>query len=528
MPKSIKEIGYLAFSAAGLTSVVIPDGVTAIDKCLFANCKALTSVKLHKNITSIAESAFSNCESLVSINLPDTLTTIEEYTFYGCNNLTSIHLPSKLTSIGNNAFYGCEKLTSVDFPSGIKSIGNWAFGRCQALTSVTLPSGLTTVENYAFAYSHGIRSVTIPDSVKHLGNGVFEYCISLESLSIPKNLTDIGDSAFRKCELLADKKGFVVINKILFDYAGSSKNVNIPYGITRIAGYALSEKDFMLSVNIPDSVTTIEEQAFGFCWRLTSATIPDSVTSIGEKAFLCCTSLKSLIVPESVTSIGSEAFYGYPTPMETVLMGKKGSYVQKYAQSYDIKFKAITSFPTANKAVLSSDSIVLGNTVTVNCAAKEGTAPYTYAVYYRKEGTSKWTTLQGYKSNSTVTFKPGAAVNYEVRVAVKDASGNIVRKDMPLSVKKPLANTSRLNLSAIKLGEKVKVRCFAENGETPYTFSVQYKKSGTTKWTNLAVNSTNNIFVLKPAAATSYDIRVTAKSSDGQVSKKTLTLTVTK
>ena len=60
------------------------------------------------------------------------------------------------------------------------------------------------------------------------------------------------------------------------------------------------------------------------------------------------------------------------------------------------------------------------------------------------------------------------------------------------------------------------------------TRTVMYKKSTAQKWVALAVNSANNIFVLKPASAVKYDILVTAKSSDGQVAKKTLTLTVTK
>lgn len=119
-------------------------------------------------------------------------------------------------------------------------------------------------------------------------------------------------------------------------------------------------------------------------------------------------------------------------------------------------------------------------------------------------------------------------MNYDIRVAVKDAAGKIVRKDMALTVKKPFTNTSKLNLDTIKLGEKIKVHCFAKNGETPYTFSVQYKKSTSEKWVNVAINSTNNIFVIKPASATAYDVRVTAKSPDGQVSKKILSFTVTK
>ncbi len=281
-------------------------------------------------------------------------------------------------------------------------------------------------------------------------------------------------------------------------------------------------------VVVPDTidgkkVTSIGGHAFYNCESLTSVTIPDSMTSIGSSAFSECKSLTSVTIPDSVTSIGDEAFDG----CTMTINGKEGSYAETYAKENYIPFNAV-KFSVSNKSTLSANSIVLGKSVTINCAAKGGTAPYTYAVYYRKAGTTKWTTAQGYKTNATVKITLKAAVNYEIRVAVKDATGKIVRKDMILAVKKPFTNTSKLNLETIKLGEKVKVRCFAENGETPYTFSVQYKKSTSEKWTNVAINSTNNIFVLKPASATTYDIRVTAKSPDGQVSKKNLSFTVTK
>ena len=234
--------------------------------------------------------------------------------------------------------------------------------------------------------------------------------------------------------------------------------------------------------------------------------------------------IPSTIGGKSVTSIGDYAFENCES---LTIRGKSGSYAETYAKDENIPFKAIT-FPVTNKSSLSADSVILGKSITVNCAAKEGTAPYTYAVYYRKAGTEKWTAAQGYKENAQVKITPKAAADYEIRVFVKDASGKTARKDFTLAVKKPFANTSKLNLDTIKLGEKVKVRCFAQNGEQPYKFSVMYKKSTAQKWVVLASNSTNNIFVMKPGAAVKYDVLVTAKSPDGQTAKKTLTFTVTK
>ena len=357
-------------------------------------------------------------------------------------------------------------------------------------------------------YQGSDADVVIPDTidgkkVTSIGDEAFKYCESLTSVTIPDSVTSIGNEAFAGCTSLT--------------------TVTIPDSVTDIGSYAFYGCTSLTSVTIPDSVTSIGEGAFYECTSLTSVTIPDSVTSIGDRAFGDCTSLTSVIIPDSVTSIGNRAFYGCTG---LTIQGKSGSYAETYANENNIPFEAIAEL--TNQSILSADSIVLGKSVTVSCAAKYGTAPYTYAVYYRKAGTTKWTTAQGYKTNATVKFTPKAAVNYDIRVAVKDATGKIVRKDMTLTVKKPLANTSKLNAETIKLGEKVKVRCFAENGEAPYTFSVLYKKSSATKWTSLAVNSTKNIFLLKPGAAVNYDICVIARSADGQSAKKTLTLNVTK
>lgn len=180
-----------------------------------------------------------------------------------------------------------------------------------------------------------------------------------------------------------------------------------------------------------------------------------------------------------------------------------------------------------NRSFLNTKSIPLGKSVTVTCAASGGKKGYTYAVYYRKAGIEHWSAVQDYSTNAIVDIVPKASVDYEIRVAVKDSNGKIVRKDMTMTVEKPLRNTSCLNADSIRLGEKVKIRCFAENGQSPYTFSIQYKAPNSEKWLNFELNSTKNLFLMQPSSVGVYTIRVTAKSPDKQSARKDLTLNVT-
>ena len=552
IPATVKSIGKEAFrECLGLTSVTVAGSGTTIGDYAFSDCDSLTSVKIPDKLKNIGEGTFSNCEGLADKNgfviyrtvlydyfgsktdvkIPESITEISGSAF-AYQSITSVDIPTSVKGIGRNAFCRCYKLTSITIPDSVTRIGNSAFFECENLTAVEgcsklaairIPTAVNSIGNNAFQGCSSLTTITIPASVTSIGNNAFEDCSALTSYNIPDSVKSIGSSIFKGCKGLADAQGFVIFQNALQSYYGTQETVRVPENVTKIDPDVFSYCHTMKYIVLGSNITEIGTEAFFWCENLTSITIPDGVTELSQEMFFRCYALKSVTIPDTVTFIGDDAFYD----CSPTIKGKAGSYAETYAKKHGIPFKVV-SFPVANKSTLSSDKVVLGKNVTVNCAAKDGTGPYTYAVYYRKAGTTNWTIVQGYKNNATVTFKPGAAVNYEVRVAVKDANGKIVRKDMTLSVKKPLVNTSQLNLNTIKLGEKVKVRCFAEDGETPYTFSVQYKKSNLTKWSNIAVNSTNNIFVLKPASATTYDIRVTAKSSDGQVAKKTLTLTVTK
>lgn len=115
--KPVTMIDHVAFhNSSVVTSVTIPDSVTAIPDYAFGFCSQLTNISIPNSVTFIGFSAFNSCTSLKSITLPSSLSTIQSYAFYNCGNLKTIRIPVSVTSIGNYAFDVCPSLMTVTYP----------------------------------------------------------------------------------------------------------------------------------------------------------------------------------------------------------------------------------------------------------------------------------------------------------------------------------------------------------------------------------------------------------------------------
>ena len=139
----VETIDNTAFQNSAVTSVTIPDSVTAIYSGAFANCSQLTNISIPNSVTFIGFSTFEHCTSLKSITLPSSLNSISEALFFGCSQLTTIHIPDSVSSIQSYAFYHCGNLETIRIPVSVTSIGNNAFADCPSLMTVTYPGSKT-------------------------------------------------------------------------------------------------------------------------------------------------------------------------------------------------------------------------------------------------------------------------------------------------------------------------------------------------------------------------------------------------
>ena len=198
----------------------------------------------------------------------------------------------------------------VEIPVWLTSVPEEAFCSNWKLESVSIPEGITEIGPLAFFGCKKLESISLPQSVIRIGNSAFATCEKLKQVLIANPEIQIGSGAFSDCKQLSGADGFVIINRILFQYYGRGGNVVIPDGITRIDAGAFSKCSKLTGVTLPQGVTEIGYAAFTHCEKLANITIPEGMKKIGNSAFSDCSCLTNIVLPEGVTEIGDSAFIG--------------------------------------------------------------------------------------------------------------------------------------------------------------------------------------------------------------------------
>ena len=206
---------YKKMVEAGITDIVIPEGVTKIEANAFSGCTELKSVTIPKSVTRIGYNAFYNCTGLTEIKFnaescADLGGESDVFANAGkssggisvCFGESVKRIPANLFS--TYAESDTPKVNSVIIGDNVESIGEYAFSRCSELNSIVIGKNVKTIETSAFRACEGIKSIRIPGSVERIEVDAFAFCTSLESISFEKNgsLSIIGNSAFYYCEKL--------------------------------------------------------------------------------------------------------------------------------------------------------------------------------------------------------------------------------------------------------------------------------------------------------------------------------------
>ena len=133
---------------AGITDIVISDGITSVGDYAFYNLTALKTVSMPETLTDIGEYAFSNCVALENVDLSH-ISKIESYAFRYCLSLTDIVVYSD-TSYGTNVYTNCSGINSVVINAGVTEIKENILNNCGTIASLEVPEAVTKISENAF------------------------------------------------------------------------------------------------------------------------------------------------------------------------------------------------------------------------------------------------------------------------------------------------------------------------------------------------------------------------------------------
>lgn len=368
IPASYTSLCINAFNFdVALKEVAFGEGtqIDTIPVGAFAYCSALSTIIIPNSVTTIDKSAFCN-SGLTQIVIPGNVANINEKAFNGCGKLSSVTFEESDVDLtfGNNAF-GMLKptktvpyesaLTNFTFPARTVKIGQYVLQYCMSLKELTFeaPKGEPkdlTIEKNAFAaaaqsshnsvasstypYSPELKSVTIPARTVSIGDAAFANQIFIEDVIYEEgfNIKTLGNYAFFGCIAFKSLEisNIETIGTGAFGVPTSSAGAQIKYFTAESPADAISTEAnsaALTSLVIGKGVKTINTTAFYGQYKLAQVTFDDGVEQILNNSFWLSgvenTALTTLILPKSLTSLGNatvSAFRGSWSGLTSIVL----------------------------------------------------------------------------------------------------------------------------------------------------------------------------------------------------------------
>ena len=152
-----------------IKEIVLSNGITGLGDRLFYHCANAKTVSLPATLTSIGDSAFAQEDAaigytagLTSVTIPQAVTAIQSYAFYH-TAIAEVTVPASVKTWGKYAFSGCAKLKTARVACDF--IGAFAFTRCTALSSLTISANCRTFGENMLTYCESLTAITYEGTI---------------------------------------------------------------------------------------------------------------------------------------------------------------------------------------------------------------------------------------------------------------------------------------------------------------------------------------------------------------------------
>ena len=280
------------------TDIKLPIGCDRIGNRVFDGYKGITSIVIPEGVTSIGEEAFSYCLKLEKISFPKSLKQMSLSTFYSCKikelNIEDISAWASISISKPDHWMG-------GLPSPF-SDQTKLFLKGKEIDNLVIPGTIGRIGSYAFMHCTSINTIEICEGVSDIGDYAFFGCKSIEKIKFPSSIKTIGDSAFKACSSL--KEVFIPDMQLWSQVVFKNDSSPVVEGVSLLVN---GERTNGLSID-----THIENNntIYSGHKEIETIIINEGVTEIPPKAYEKCTNLKKVVIPTSLKKIGYYAFEG--------------------------------------------------------------------------------------------------------------------------------------------------------------------------------------------------------------------------
>lgn len=305
-----KWSAYKSFIGTGVSkSLVIEDGVLL----KFNGTSEETDVVIPEGVTRINREAFAKNIFIEKVTLPSTLVAVEQNVFYGCDNLKILEFTNDNPSAEIKCYYkDINGITEKQFSSY-----SWVDNNAIILVKDTVVKE-NLIKNISFTFTNSVFSkdeLVINDDMIISKDGatlIRGYVKEEGGFVIPKTVKTIWNECFSGQSNLTsiDLTGVETVKDNAFDYCGLTDLV-VPESLVNIGYCAFSYMDNLKTIKI-ESAAIIDSSGFGDNNYVESIDLGTKIVSIGSCAFsnvgTKTDGIEYIIVPASVIDIAEDAF----------------------------------------------------------------------------------------------------------------------------------------------------------------------------------------------------------------------------
>lgn len=275
-------------------SFVVPDTVTAIADCAFANVQ-LTAVTLPAKLEKIGPRAFARSE-LTALDVPDSVTSIGEAAFQDCINLQRITLGAGVQELPANACAYCAALTELKFTDALSSIHPSAFLGCSGFGDSYEGTGLDASPNF---------SVVDGMLMSEDGKTLLAHPNMTARSRWAAYLADLAVNGMKDEQEEQDEQQAA----LTVTDEGTTDDEEVSTDAEEAPGEDATDQD-ALEYTVPSTVTAIGDDAFSYA-PVTILHLTGALDSMGEHAFGYNASGSALRVRAIIDEASSEAVRDY-------------------------------------------------------------------------------------------------------------------------------------------------------------------------------------------------------------------------